>query len=187
MSLFISSLAYGVTFKVERIKGEITINAKPYTSKTILKERDTIKANGEKSLIQIRTNTGSVFVLKNGILKLTSFKKKSSEVKLESGFFAHFLKKFSKRKFTVKTSQSTFGVRGTKYLILAKKNKDYLCVCEGEVFGKSSYSNKTYYISKNEDLSFNYKFKKSHKMEASKQMLNMTIDTFKDMGVWNKE
>lgn len=182
--VLLSSLnLFAVEFSATRHYGVVLINGKAFNSSTILKVGDTLQASGKKSFIQIKTDLGSVFLIRNGEMKLEKFNSEESSVNLISGKFFHFFnKKTHKRKFQVKTRHAIMGVRGTKYMISTSAKEDYLCVCSGKVSAKKNDEKKEYIVGVNEDLFFYSSDKPSHKQSATKQMVSMTSGEFDKMG-----
>ena len=181
LSLFLSLTALASNFTVIRKHGKILINGTQVTNKTEIIVGDTIEAVGKKSFIQIRTKDGSVFLIRNGKLILEKFTKKSSLVSLLKGKFFHFYNKTNKNKsFRVKTKTAVMGVRGTKYMIEAKPEEAYLCVCQGVVSAKLKSSKKVHAIKAGDDIFLSKNT--AHKKLASTQMMSMVKDEFLAMG-----
>jgi hypothetical protein len=175
---------FAVEFSIKRHFGVIKINGKQLSSTMKLKVGDRIEAVGKKSFVQIKNDLGSVFLLRNGELKLELFNSDESLVSLRSGkFFHYFNKKLNyKRKFKVKTRHAIMGVRGTKYMVTTSADEDYLCVCKGLVWAKKNNMNKEFEIGANEDLYLYSGKKTSLKNKSSPQMISMTSKEFSEMG-----
>ncbi|ATH07727.1 hypothetical protein BIY24_07145 [Halobacteriovorax marinus] len=174
-------------FTIQRYKGEVFVNSTLVSSaneKTIeIKIGDTLAAKGKKSFLQVKSNKGSTFLVRDGELVLQKFNSKLTVVKLLKGKFFHFLDtEKNKRSFIVKTETASLGIRGTKYMVEASDEKTYLCVCEGKVAIKSNQTKKLYFTNAGEDIDIlstmaDFKVKK-----ASLTMIDMTAKEFSDMG-----
>jgi hypothetical protein len=181
LALIISTTAFSAQFSIVRMNGKILVNGTKLDKKNEIIVGDTIEALGKKSFIQLKTKSGSVFLIRNGKLILEKFNKKSSLVSLIKGKFYHFYnKKKSKRIFKVKTKTAVMGVRGTKYMIEVKPDKSYLCVCQGEVSAQLLTSSKIHSIKAGDDIFLSKN--STHKQKASDQMMSMVKDEFKAMG-----
>jgi hypothetical protein len=181
LSMFISMTALSSDFQVTRSKGEILVNGTKYHDQLKIITGDTIQAIGKKSFIQIKTSSGSVFLVKNGKLVIEKFTKKTTLISLIRGKFFHFYDKTKNRKsFKVKTKTAVMGVRGTKYMIDAQKDQSYLCVCQGVVLAQLKDSDKTHTINTGDDIFL--KNGSAHKQRANSQMMSMAKKEFKEMG-----
>ncbi len=167
--------------KLERIRGNVTVNGVQAVKGMKLAEGNTIEAKGKKSLFIVRYSNGAKYMLRNGKLILKEFNINESKINLISGKLITSIKNktYKKDKFIVKTRTASLGVRGTKFWILESPKDTYLCVCEGTV----SASNKKYQttVKKNEDLHIGLT-SKLDTQSANTQMLDMALEDFREMG-----
>lgn len=141
-----------------------------------------IVCDGKGSFVQFKSSEGSIFLLRNGEVKLTKNTKEESLLNLTRGKLFHVLNNNeTKQKVLVKTRHATFGIRGTKYFIDEKDEKSYLCVCEGVVRATDNRKSNDYDVKANEDL-YVHAGKDVEKRDANKLMIDMGYETFKEMG-----
>lgn len=175
----VSTLASEIA--IVRTSGKVLVNGVALNSKTEIISGDTVEAIGKKSFIQLKTKFGSVFLIRNGKIILEKFTKRSSLVSLLAGKFFHFYNKnVSKKVFKVKTRNAVMGVRGTKYMLDAKKNETYLCVCQGIVSAKLKDSQNIHMVNAGDDILL--RKSSARKKRASSQMMTMAKNEFKAMG-----
>jgi hypothetical protein len=179
---FISLALFANTFNVTKVRGDVYIGAELAKVGDKANVGDTVKSIGKGSFVQFTSTTGSVFLLRNGILKLETNNPKTSYLNLIRGKLFHVLENSKTNlKVNIKTAQAVFGIRGTKYFIEVKDDKSYLCVCEGIVRAKDLRTLEYFDTKANEDL-YLYSQKKAEKKSANKMMIMMGSDTFKEMG-----
>jgi len=175
----------GIIATVKRFQGNVTINGETAKAKTILKKNDIIKASGKKSFIEVKYRNGSLYRLIDGEVSIQEYKRESSIIKLISGKIFVFVKQLtSKTWFKVKTRSTLMGVRGTKFFIENNNEKIYLCVCEGlvEITQTWKSRNLSRIVKKNEDIHVSPQKKIAKPVKATDTMIQMSADTFSDMG-----
>lgn len=186
MAILLSFSALCSDFSIKRFSGDVVIDNVKLTKKNQknvkLNEGSTIVANGKKSFVQVRSDLGSVFLVRNGKLVLTSVSAKKTSVQLVKGKFFHYFNKAKKREFTVKTKNAVMGVRGTKYMVQASEDKTYLCVCEGKVAINKKDNAKEYLIKKDFDIDIETGKETRAPRDASKMMKEVSYGEFASMG-----
>ena len=165
---------------VVRVKGDVTVGGTSVDIGDSIKIGETIIAAGKKSYIQFQFASGTLIMLRDGILKVSKIKTKSTVIDLVKGVIFSFVKKQNGNKVKIRTSSASMGVRGTKFIAMAKPNSTYLCVCKGVVNIKNKTGNID--IRANEDITVSLKGKMS-KAKANLQMWDMSKEGFGLMGM----
>lgn len=135
----------------------------------------------------IKFQNGHKVRLTAATVKVEELTEKVSIMNLMRGQFHTLVKKLTEgEKFEVKTKYASFGVRGTKFgiTIEEKKDKAYLCVCEGVVEaikGDGDVGQYKAQVKANQDLWVGNDSKKLQPAKSSKMMFNMTNNIIKEM------
>lgn len=169
-------------FEVVKVRGDALADGDKISVGDKLAKGVQITCDGKGSFVQFKSSAGSIFMLRNGILKLDRRQNNDSYLDLVRGKLYHVLNKGkTKEKVSIKTKQAVFGIRGTKYFIEVKDDQSYLCVCEGVVRAKDLRTLINTDVAANEDL-YLYTNKDPEKKAANKMMIMMGADAFKEMG-----
>lgn len=189
MKLFIILLSltftlYANDFEVIKVRGNAKANDKTLSVGDKVASGSNIECDGKGSFVQFKSSEGSLFLLRNGKLKLNKDQNaKETYLNLLRGKLFHALDKTkTNEKVKIKTIQAVFGIRGTKYFIEVKDEKSYLCVCEGVVRAKDVRTLENIDVKANEDL-YLYSSKDPEKKDANKMMIEMGAKEFAEMGV----
>ena len=166
---------------VVKIKGTVLIDNQKIREGAEVAQGMDLKIPKKGDYVEVKFQNGHVVRLVGAHVKVEDLTPKSTIFHLIKGKIFSAIESLSKDEtFVVKTRSASFGVRGTKFFIEENSKESYLCVCEGVVSAKTTSGEVD--VSKDQDLYI--RGKKSLEVKAaSKNMLNLSNNTFKDMGV----
>lgn len=129
MRFFLIVLSLSFVLNAQEIvsNGEVLVNGKVMSSKTVIKQGDTIETKSNSS-IRFNVSKDAFFAKQNSKFKLDSVGKKRVLNIINGGVMAVF----GPGDHGVSTPNMTAGIRGTGIFALVKENKTYFCTCYGE-------------------------------------------------------
>ncbi len=175
----ISLSSFSFEASIEKIKGNVLLDGQAAQKGALLRKGQVLKAIGPKSFFIVKYKNGSKFMVKDGILEIVRFSKRTSEINLIKGFlYSHVIKK-NNQEFKIHTKSTVMGVRGTKFGIQESDDESYLCVCEGTV----EVENKTgkILVTRNQDIHAT-KLSKLEITNANAQMWKMAVEGIEVLG-----
>lgn len=180
-SIFLSLSAFGSN--ITRLRGDVTLNGAKASVGMKATEGDLLEV-GKASFVDISFEGGDLVRLTKGKTRITKLGVKKETVLglLKGGAAYIYAKKGGDRNFKVNAPYTSFAVRGTKFMIEAQKDNDYLCVCDGKVEAQQKGKEKTVQVGRGEDL-HSYEGKPLGAPIKSPMMFSMTADVFKEMGL----
>lgn len=175
------SLSYLNAAEIVKHNGHLFINGNKALKNLEVNAGDTIESKGKGSYFIVKYDDGSRFIVKEGKLIIGKLeeKAKNSSFDLVYGLMGTFIKPNEKHSFEIKRNDTVFGVRGTKFLISAKENETYLCVCDGRVNVRNKDTGVD--VSRGEDLKIKNGDRKLSVANANAQMWEMARELFKEL------
>lgn len=179
--LLLASQMASEAVTITKVFGSANIGKKKLKRGDQLMINDLLQVS-KRSYVNLEFSNTSTMRVGPGEIKITaSMSKKETVVSLIKGTIFTFVRGLAKNeKFIVKTKRASMGVRGTKFLAMEEGEDSYLCVCQGTVEASNLKGKKTL-VNAGEDIHITDKGP-FNKIKASKQMMDMGIKTFKEMG-----
>jgi hypothetical protein len=116
---------------VFEMKGDVTIDGKPVTKKTVIKPTDKI-TTGSNSYLIAAVGANSFILRDRSTLDLGGSNPLKQVMRLVSGkFLGVFGKLGSNQQLSLNTPIATIGIRGTGVYAESDPDKTYLCTCYG--------------------------------------------------------
>lgn len=116
---------------VFEVKGDVTIDGKPVTEKTIIKPTDKI-TTGSNSYLIAAVGANSFVLRDRSVLDLGGSNPLKQVMRLVSGKFLGVFGKLGRDKqLSLNTPIATIGIRGTGVYAESDPDKTYLCTCYG--------------------------------------------------------
>ncbi|HUR41839.1 MAG TPA: hypothetical protein VM240_11815 [Verrucomicrobiae bacterium] len=116
---------------VFEIKGEVLVNGRPATERTVLAPSDKI-VTGANSYIIAAVGQNAFIVRDRSVLELNGANPLKQAFRLVSGKFLGVFGKLSgKQSLAINTPAATIGIRGTGVYAESDPDKTYLCTCYG--------------------------------------------------------
>jgi hypothetical protein len=126
---------------IVRVAGDVKVDGKAVGIGDSIRIGAIILATGERSYVQFQFASGSLIMLRDGEMKVSKIKKKSTVMDLVKGTIFSFIKKQDGNEVKVRTSSAAIGIRGTKFITTVTPTSTYLCVCDGVVNIKNKKGN----------------------------------------------